>query len=311
MEFLLTDDNDITLEIEKLMLESCGISVRTATSGNEAVKITDENDFFMIFMDINMPEMNGFQTAECIRRKNKDVLIIALSADKISEDNEDYKKSGMNGSLTKPLQMSELKDLLGKFIKISGDEKSEINDDTLFAYDELLDVMKDEKAVYGLITKFLTVHEDDCSFLREHIENNEILHAREIMHNIVGISGNMFCKRLYGISCSLSEELKHGAHNSLESFTEIWNDTIKELYEYQKRFCAEEKNDENKVNWNDIKRNFNELCTDFDVYASDIFSENMNIFKNNMSEDNFSKLKEAVLNYDFPWIIDNMEVLYV
>lgn len=312
MEFLLTDDNDITLEIEKLMLESCGLSVVTACSGEEAVKLAEENDFFMIFMDINMPGINGFQASERIREKNKNVPIIALSADEISSDNEDYVKSGMNGSLRKPLNTDDLKKLLGKYIVMdTGEKNDEEIDDRLFAYDELLDVMKDEKAVYRLLTKFLTIHDDDCNILREHIKNNEILHAREIMHNIIGISGNMFCKRLYRISGTLSSELKQNASDSLEEFAEIWNDTIKELSDCQKKIAPPEEPVKNEINWNDLKKNFNELCTDFDVYAADVFSENINAFMKNMTSENFTKLKNAILNYDFPWIIDNLEVLYV
>lgn len=312
MEFLLTDDNDITLEIEKLMLESCGLSVVTACSGEEAVKLADENDFFMIFMDINMPGMNGFQTSEVIRQKNKDVPIIALSADKIDGSNEDYIKSGMNGALLKPLDPDDLKKLLGKYIVIDIAEKNDEEiDDSLFAYDELLAVMKDEKAVCRLLTKFLTIHDDDCNALKEHIKNNEIFRAREIMHNIIGISGNMFCKRLYRISCALSGELKQGSSDSLESFTEIWNDTFKELSECREKLSDSEETVEKDVDWNELKKNFNRLCADFDVYASDVFSENISVFMKNMTRENFNKLKNAILNYDFPWIIDNSEVLYV
>ncbi|MDE5861990.1 MAG: response regulator, partial [Ruminococcus sp.] len=53
MEILLVDDNEINMEIQKMMIESNGITVKTASNGADAVKMAEEQDFFMIFMDIH------------------------------------------------------------------------------------------------------------------------------------------------------------------------------------------------------------------------------------------------------------------
>lgn len=306
MEFLLTDDNEITLEIERLMLESCGLSVVTAKSGNEAVKIASEKQFFMIFMDIHMPEMNGFRAAELIRKNCPDVPVIALSADEIAADDPDYIKSGMNGSLLKPLQMDDLKELLNRFLVLDFADRSTVSpDDSLFSYDELFAVMKDKKAVLRLLTQFLSVHSRDCDMLNEHINNGEITSAREILHNVIGISGNMFCKRLYRVSGRLSDELKKGVSDSLGSFNEIWNDTFRELSACRKKLSAEEENGSASADWKSLRESFNSLCEDFDVTAAELFAENIKIFEENMTSDSFAQLKNAVSGYDFPWIIDN------
>lgn len=294
------------------MLESCGLEVLTAGSGAEAVEMAAETDFFMIFMDIRMPEMDGFTAAELIRRKDKNTVIIALSADEIPETDPALVRSGMNGAIRKPLQLSDLKELLSRYItpeSLPGG--TAFSGDTLFSHDELIAVMKNERTVYRLVKQFLTVHGNDCRLLNEHINSGSFTGAREILHNLIGISGNLFCKRLYSVSCRLSTEVKRDCFDSLEAFNAIWEETFAELTEYC-RSLSDISDTENEVpGWNELKNEFFDLCSDFDVAAADIFSENTRLFETNMSADAFQKLKNAVLRYDFMWICDNMEVFNV
>lgn len=312
MEFLLVDDNEITLEIEKLMLESCGISITTVNSGEEAIKLAAEKSFFMIFMDINMPGMNGFEAAEIIRKNDRNVLIVALSADAISIDDPRYIKSGMNGTLLKPLQLSDLKELLGHFIEIKTEKKDFNNDiNDIFNYDGFLHVIKEKKAVFRLIEQFLNVHGDDCDKLNEFIGKGELISAREILHNVIGISGNLFCRRLYRISRDLSNELKLKISDSLDEFNRTWDETVRVLREYLDKLSEIEETPDSSTNWDSLREDFNVLCKEFDVYAAELFIENINVFKKKMKSERFEELKAAISSYDFLWISDNMEVLYV
>lgn len=290
------------------MLESCGLTVITAESGEEAIKLFDGHEFFMVFMDINMPVMDGYETAEIIRQKNKSVPIIALSADEITQDNERFNKSGMNNSLLKPLKMEDLKELLNKYLVVdfAGDNNS-VSDDSVFSYDELLAVMKNEKAVLQVLRQFISIHNKDCKLLSGNIMNGNFIGAREILHNITGISGNMFCKKLYNISCSLSGELKKGSAESLDRFSEIWEETFSELTRYYNNLNEKYPQEKTGAEWESLWDSFISLCRDFDISAVDIFSENMQIFSANMTEEKFRELKRAVLDYDFMWISDNME----
>ncbi len=290
------------------MLESCGLTVMAAESGKDAIRLFDENDFFMVFMDINMPVMNGYETAEIIRKKNKSIPIIALSADKITVDNEKFNKSGMNDSLLKPLQMNDLKEILSKYLVVDFAENNTSDSvDSIFSYDELLSVMKDEKAVLQILRQFLSVHNRDCKLLTENVKSGNFIGAREILHNVTGISGNMFCKRLYNVSCSLSNELKKETAESLKRFSEVWNETFKELTEYYNNLNEKYPQDKTDADWDSLWNDFISLCKEFDISAVDIFSENIQTFIANMSNEKFRELKKAVLDYDFMWISDNME----
>ncbi len=109
MESLLADDSEITLEIQRLMLESCGLDVVTADSGTAAIKLARENKFFMIFIDIQMPDMNGFQAASVIRQNGVDTPIIALSADEIDTGDTPSKfKSDLTSGKKRGMEYDEL-----------------------------------------------------------------------------------------------------------------------------------------------------------------------------------------------------------
>lgn len=304
MKVLLVDDNEINLEIQKMMLESCGLEVITADNGRMAVDIFQEYDFFMVFMDIHMPEMDGYTACGIIREKNTSVPVIALSAD-VPRDEKRFKHSGMTGFLTKPIQIDSLKELLKKYTDSDIDYKVEDSSDVIFDYSSLIEVMRDEKSAFKLIKQFLSIHSKDCEQLIEMTKQGNFIGAREILHNVTGISGNMFCKRLYGISCTLRNELKDERCESIMEFADIWNETCQMLKEYHDRLAEKYPSYEHTSDWQTLWNSFISLAYDFDISAVDIFTEKTQSFMANMSSDDFRKLKNAVLNYDFLWISDN------
>ena len=112
LRILLVDDNVMSLEIDKDILEGEGAITDTATSGPQALELF-ENDgpYDAIIMDMIMPGMNGDETTRRIRELEKDkadsVPIIALSAEVITYDDEMLSDAGFNGVLEKPLVVGE------------------------------------------------------------------------------------------------------------------------------------------------------------------------------------------------------------
>lgn len=305
MRVLVVDDNEINLEIQKMMLESCGLEVDTAESGKEAVELAGKHDFSIIFMDINMPEINGYTACNLIRKTNKDVAVIALSADNPENDSR-FEESGMTDYLIKPLQADELKKLLKKYMDIQTEIKTSNAENVIFDYDGLISVIKDERAVLRLLNQFISVHNRDCELLNENIKAGNFSDARQIMHNIKGISGNMFCRKLYKMSCALNDELKKECFGSIGEFTEIWDITVRTLEEYHDKLYEKYPSKASTTDWKTLWNSFISLCYEFDISAVDIFTEHMQLFMANMGAEKFKHLKKAVLNYDFLWISDNM-----
>lgn len=288
-----------------MMLESCGLDVVTAENGAEAVEKAENQDFFIIFMDIHMPEMDGYEASRLIRETNKSVPIIALTADSISEAETKFAESGIDGYLSKPLQTDELHEILQNYINIKPVSENE-HTDRYFDYDALSSVLNDEKAVQRLLKQFISAHGNDCENLRKDVISENYISARKILHNIIGISGNLFCKKLYAISCRLSSELKKEYSDSFDTFEEVWDKTIIEIESCIKKTV---KNPDTPVKkqFPEIWNEFFSLCTEFDISAVDIFAENITFFSDNMEKNIFEQLRKAVMNYDFLWISENME----
>lgn len=287
------------------MLESCGLDVVTAESGAEAVEKAENQDFFIIFMDIHMPEMDGYEASRLIRETNKSVPIIALTADSISEAETKFAESGIDGYLSKPLQTDELHEILQNYINIKPVSENE-HTDRYFDYDALSSVLNDEKAVWRLLKQFISAHGNDCENLRKDVISENYISAREILHNIIGISGNLFCKKLYAISCRLSSELKKEYSDSFDTFEEVWDKTIIEIESCIKK-TVKNPYTPVKKQFSEIWNEFFSLCTEFDISAVDIFAENITFFSDNMEKNTFEQLRTAVMNYDFLWISENME----
>ena len=128
---LVVDDNGFNLKVACGLLKLFNIDAETASSGMEAVKKVSESEFDIVFMDYMMPEMDGIETAGKIRGlglKYGDLPIIALTANAIQGAREMLLASGLNGFITKPIDIEELKEILIKWLppdKISVDAVGE------------------------------------------------------------------------------------------------------------------------------------------------------------------------------------------
>lgn len=123
VRLLVAEDNDINWEIVDTWLQEAGLILERAENGQDCVdkfRESREGYYDMIFMDIRMPLMSGYEACEVIRgmaRKDADVPIIAMTADAFAEDRKRARQYGMNGHVSKPLDMNKLLDIIGKYVK--------------------------------------------------------------------------------------------------------------------------------------------------------------------------------------------------
>ena len=116
---LLVDDNDINLKLAKTLLENRDVQVSTAIDGKQAIELTDENFYDIIFMDLHMPKTDGFQATEHIRQNNnpcKNTVIVALTANAMHEEQLRVFNSGMNDILLKPINEQQLFDIFERWL---------------------------------------------------------------------------------------------------------------------------------------------------------------------------------------------------
>ena len=112
MHILVTEDNDINWEIISMLLQMQGVETERAVNGLEAVermKNARKGEFDLIFMDIQMPVMNGIEATKQIRALEdpwaRQIPIIAMTADAFSENVAECFEAGMNGHIAKPIDM--------------------------------------------------------------------------------------------------------------------------------------------------------------------------------------------------------------
>ena len=121
---LLVEDNELNLEIAKMLLEDEKMVVTTAENGKEAVDIVSRSvpgTFDLIFMDIMMPVMDGLEAARQIRTLNrkdtKEIPIIAMTANAFQDDIRGCIDAGMNAHLAKPLDIEKMEQTICKQIR--------------------------------------------------------------------------------------------------------------------------------------------------------------------------------------------------
>lgn len=117
LRILLAEDNQVNQLVATRLLERQGHTVFLANNGREAVEaITSGLELNLVLMDIQMPEMSGYEATERIRVWEKGtgrrVSIVAMTAFAMSGDKEICLASGMDGYLSKPIRIEELLDLL-------------------------------------------------------------------------------------------------------------------------------------------------------------------------------------------------------
>ena len=126
---LLVEDNELNREIATEILKSLGMKVDCAADGMEAVEIMSSeagNQYDMIFMDIQMPKMDGYTATREIRTlkdmKKANVPIIAMTANAFDEDRKKAIKAGMNGHIAKPIDVDVILQNLDRIFGNNGDE---------------------------------------------------------------------------------------------------------------------------------------------------------------------------------------------
>jgi signal transduction histidine kinase/DNA-binding response OmpR family regulator len=122
-KILLAEDVDINREIVMTLLEPAALAIDCAENGVEAVRLFTESpgSYDMIFMDVQMPEMDGYEATRRIRafeteQGRKPVPIIAMTANVFKEDIEQCLEAGMNGHVGKPLDLNDVMDKLAQYL---------------------------------------------------------------------------------------------------------------------------------------------------------------------------------------------------
>jgi len=114
LSILLAEDNLINQKVAQSIFKNIGYEIDIARNGKEALEFLENQEYDVVFMDLLMPEMDGYQATREIRKKGKQIPVIAMSADEDQVTRNAAFEAGMNEYVTKPARVENVKQLLIK-----------------------------------------------------------------------------------------------------------------------------------------------------------------------------------------------------
>jgi len=218
LHVLLVEDNEINRELASQLLRDAGITVSLAENGREAVEKVTTESFDGVLMDIQMPEMDGYQAARVIRARPELVAlpIIAMTANAMAADRANALAAGMNEHVPKPIDPGELYAAIRRWFKpraqvLNPPPATTLSDGMTFRSDgkvlpkhlDGIDVVEGLKRVAGnrnlyrsLLLKFRQSQARAVEDIREALAAGDQERAHRIAHTVRGVAGNIGAKEL-------------------------------------------------------------------------------------------------------------------
>ncbi|MCB9494142.1 MAG: response regulator [Desulfobacteraceae bacterium] len=229
---LLADDNPINREMVKIILENFDLTVTTAENGRQVLSLLSDSsyEFDLVILDINMPELNGIETAAEIRNstisKIKSIPIIALTSNESSNEVNSIFRAGINSYIAKPASPEALIKVVEDSIinpNYSNRNSQEPGSRDLIS-DQDLDHSKEqeeidiEKGIFyvgndfnifkKLLLRFYKNYTGYVEKIKEFVENGEIKNLKFAIHNLKGVSAQICAHNLNKEARDIENRLK-------------------------------------------------------------------------------------------------------
>ena len=193
LKILAVDDTKINLQLLTHWLAPHGLDVFLASSGQKAIDVAKEQQFDLILMDIQMPEMDGLETTQHLRELDtyKDTPIVALTAHALGSEQESILASGMNAYLSKPVDEQILINTIEKWCLRKESTQQHINTRVSKSFDlsKALSIVNHKsdiaKEMFDMLTDSLG---DEKKLLKHHFEHQDVEKLIHVVHRIHGAS---------------------------------------------------------------------------------------------------------------------------
>ncbi len=202
---LIVEDNEINQHVLHKTLEKLGFNhIDIVTNGLEAVKAVDEIPYNLIFMDCQMPEMDGYSATREIRAHHKHHLpIVAMTAHALKDDRIKCLAAGMNDYVSKPITRDELIRVLHQWIP----EKAIIKL-TVLDKERLNDIFGDEpEALKKFLEKAVKSITNLLTEIGKNITARDEIAAKTSAHTLKGVTGNMGAMKMYDLAKTLEQHI--------------------------------------------------------------------------------------------------------
>jgi signal transduction histidine kinase/CheY-like chemotaxis protein/HPt (histidine-containing phosphotransfer) domain-containing protein len=232
---LLADDSPINQQVAQEIMEDIGLVVKVVDNGHDAVELAQElhNEIEIIFMDLQMPVLDGFEATKYLRDDSDtmNIPIIAMTAHAMIGDRERCLGAGMNDYVAKPIELDQLYEVLKKWIKprkisepdTQQTQKDKGEDLILPEYLPGIDIKNGLTRVTGnkrlfqeLIISFQKINGLIVDKIKKAIDEDNREEALRLVHSIKGTSGSLGALNLSTSAKELEKTIKEGDDNSID-----------------------------------------------------------------------------------------------
>jgi PAS domain S-box-containing protein len=214
LRVLVAEDNRINQQLAAMLLASAGHRVDLAENGEEAVAAVQANDYDIVLMDVQMPVLDGIQATSRIRALPPPkcaVPIIAVTAHAMAGAREQYLSSGMDGYLSKPLDLDALLDTLAGYAGTdapapAAEREADLDSEVLAALERHLP----RDRIAELLEMFTEQIDANLTAIESAVAAGDLVAVRREAHTLAGCSGNVGAARLSRLARELSEAGRTG-----------------------------------------------------------------------------------------------------
>ncbi|WP_207496968.1 response regulator [Aridibaculum aurantiacum] len=239
---LVAEDNTINQEVAVNMLSRLGHSVTIANNGFEAVKAFEEEEFDIIFMDVQMPKINGYVATGKIRESEKDqdkhIHIIGLTANAMKGDKEKCIAMGMDDYLSKPARFDDFVQAIERFGNkqpgvIPRTNKQSYSPAAIMNLPALFDRLgKDEEIYCEFMNKIAEHINDTFDRLVQAAEDREQENIKYAAHSFRGLCANLEVSRVSEITIRIEKLAAERDFSEIDKCINVLNDIRAEALEY-------------------------------------------------------------------------------
>jgi two-component system, sensor histidine kinase and response regulator len=269
---LIAEDHEVNQQLFKAILESLDHEVTVASNGLEAVERASEKNFDVIFMDVQMPEMNGYEATEQLRSKGITTPIIAATASAVKEEREKCTAVGMDDLLIKPFKKTDVVPILQKWLSKGGppidagatdaddaeaagpaaaaeeepaaaeEEPAAATAETaedprIFDYEQAVETFMGKKEVVARVVKsFLEKVEGQVPVMKKALDSGDLEQLRGEAHSIKGGGLNLQVLKLGNKAKELEDASREGRQKDAEGILSELLELFDEFRNYINRF---------------------------------------------------------------------------
>jgi two-component system sensor histidine kinase/response regulator len=213
---LVAEDNQVNQFAATRLLQRLGFTVDIAHNGREAINMTGHTDYAAVFMDCQMPEIDGYTATAVIRRRDhatKHTPIIAVTAHALGGDRDKCLAAGMDEYLSKPLRIPEVQAMIGRLPTLAADTRQEAPDTSKMFDPAPLSDIGDRETEATLVTMFVDQAAGRLPELRRAIDEDAAETLRQLAHGLKGSAATVGACRMSEL-CDALGKLAAAGHTS-------------------------------------------------------------------------------------------------